>query len=158
MSANTAKVEGRRKLDYASLDEVLADADRLCSAPMKTLGNWSAGQVFKHLANAYNGSIDGISMSFPWPMRMVAKLFKNRLIHGAMPPGVTLPASGAKQVMPEPISTEEGLAALRAAVARLQREPHRATHPVLGDLTRDEWDAIHINHANLHMIFLAPQA
>jgi hypothetical protein len=58
--------------------------------------------------------------------------------------------------MPEPTSTEEGLAALREAVARLQREPHRAKHPVLGDITRDEWNAIHLNHAKLHMGFLAP--
>jgi hypothetical protein len=153
---NTAKVEGRRKLDYASLDELLADADRLSSCPIKTLGNWSAGQIFEHLANVYNGSIDGFAMTFPWPMRMVARLFKSKLIHGVMPPGLKLPAEGTKQLMPEPISTEEGLAALHEAVARLQREPHRAKHPVLGDLTRDEWNAIHLNHAGLHMSFLAP--
>jgi hypothetical protein len=59
MPVNTAKVDGRRKLDYASLEEVLADADRLSSGPVKVLGNWSAGQIFKHLA---------IAMSFLVPM------------------------------------------------------------------------------------------
>ena len=121
---------------------------------MKMLGNWSAGQIFKHLATVYNASIDGINMSFPWPMCMIAKLFKSKMIHGAMPPGFKLPAEGAKQLMPEPTSTEEGLAALHEAVARLQREPHRAKHPVLGDLTREEWNSIHLNHAGLHMSFL----
>jgi hypothetical protein len=141
MSVKTAKVEGRRKVEYASLDELLLDADRLSSAPIKTLGNWSAGQVFKHLATAYNGSIDGINMSFPWPMRMIARLFKSKLIHGTMPAGVKLPSEGAKQMMPEPTSTEEGLADLHAAVARLQRESQRARHPVLNSLARS-WDAL----------------
>jgi Protein of unknown function (DUF1569) len=156
MSVDTAKVEGRRELAYGSLDELLADADQLCSAPMKTLGNWSAGQIFKHLANAYNGSLDGISMTFPWPMRMMAKLFKNKLINGQMPPGIKLPGEGAKKMMPGPTSTEEGLAALHAAVARLKQESHRVPHPVFGKLTNDEWNRIHLMHANLHMSFLAP--
>jgi Protein of unknown function (DUF1569) len=75
MPVNTAKVDGRRKLDYASLEEVLADADRLSSRPVKVLGNWSAGQIFRHLALAFNGSIDGFTMTFPWPLRLMARFF-----------------------------------------------------------------------------------
>ena len=156
MPVNTAKVEGRRKLDYASFAELLADADRLASGPMKTLGNWTPGQVFRHLANAYNGSIDGFTMTFPWPLRTMAKLFKKKLVNGAMPPGFNLPASGAKGLMPDPISTEDGLAALHAAVARLQRETHRAHHPMFGEITNAEWNTIHLKHASLHMSFLVP--
>jgi hypothetical protein len=157
MPVNTAKVEGRRKLNFASLDEVLADADRLGSGPVKVLGNWSAGQIFKHLALAYNGSIDGFTMTFPLPLRIIARIFKKKLVNGAMPAGFNLPASkGAKAVAPPPTSTEDGLAALHAAVARLKRESHRATHPMFGDLSNDEWNRIHRNHASLHMSFLVP--
>ena len=49
MPVNTAKVEGRRKLDYASLGEMLDDADRLGSGPIKVLGNWSAGHGWMHI-------------------------------------------------------------------------------------------------------------
>lgn len=157
MSVNTAKVEGRRKLDYGSFEELLADADRIASGGSKTLGNWSPGQVFQHLALACNGSIDGLNMSFPWPLRMMGKLFKNKLKTMSMPPGFKLPADGAKAVLPAPTSTADGLAALHAAVARLQSDPHRAKHPMLGDLTKDEWDKIHLKHANLHMSFLVPE-
>jgi hypothetical protein len=150
-------VEGRRKLDFKSLGEVVADADRLSSGPMTGLGNWSAGQIFRHLATAYNGSIDGFKATFPWPMRFIAGLFKNKLINGAMPPGLKMPPKLAKEVMPEPTSTEEGLALLHAAVARLEREPKRAMHPVFGNLSNEEWNKIHLNHANLHMSFLVPQ-
>ncbi len=158
MPVDTAKVNGRRQLDYASFEELLADADRLSSGPVKVLGNWSAGQIFSHLAIVYNGSIDGLSMPFPWYLRMVARLFKNKLLSGPMPAGIKPPAEAAKVLAPEPTSTAEGLVQLHAAVARLQRESHRAQHPVFGELSKEEWNKIHLKHASLHMSFLVPQS
>jgi Protein of unknown function (DUF1569) len=158
MPVNTAKVTGRRKLDYASLEEVLADADRLSSADVKMLGNWSAGQIFRHLARAYNGSIDGFTMTFPWYLRMMARIFKKQLVNGPMPAGFNLPAASAKSVLPEPTSTAEGLAELRAAVARLNQEPHRAEHPLFGELSKEQWNTVHRKHASLHISFLVPQS
>jgi hypothetical protein len=154
MPVKTAKVAGRRKVSYASLQDVVADAERLSAAKVTTLGNWSAGQVFQHLAAAYNGSIDGLPGKFPWHIRLVANLFKNRLLRGAMPAGIEVPADLAKAVMPNPTSTEAGLAELRAAVARLERDPHRARHPLFGDMSHEQWNQVHLNHAALHMSFL----
>jgi hypothetical protein len=156
MPVNTAKVEGRRELKFASLEEVLTDADRLSSGPVKALGNWSTGQVFRHLAIAFNGSIDGFTMTFPWYLRLIAKVFRNKLMAGPMPAGFNLPADGAKALMPPPTSTEEGLADLHAAVERLQRDPHRASHPMFGELGAEQWNKIHQAHASLHMSFLVP--
>jgi Protein of unknown function (DUF1569) len=157
MPVNTAKVEGRRKLDFTSLEEVVADAERLSSGPVKALGNWSAGQIFRHLAIAYNGSIDGLALTFPWYLRVMAKLFKQKLLAAPMPAGFNLRGENANAVAPGPTTTEEGLADLRAAVARLQREPHRARHPMFGEISKEEWNKIHLNHADLHMSFLVPQ-
>ncbi len=157
MPVETAKVEGRRQVKYTSLGEVVADAERLNSGRVKTLGNWTPGQIYRHLATAYNGSIDGFPNDFPWYVRIMGKIFKKRFISGTMPAGLKLPPKFAKAVLPEPASAEEGLAALRAAVARLQRESRRAPHPVFGDLTREEWDQLHLSHAGLHMSFLLPQ-
>ena len=123
MSVNTAKVHARRKLDYQSFDELLADADRLSSGNVKTLGNWSPGQIFQHLANAFNGSIDGFPDGFPWFIRTMGRIFKKKLIGGAMPAGIKMPDKIAKAVMPEPTSTEVGLANLHAAVSRLKQSP-----------------------------------
>ncbi len=100
MPVNTAKVDGRRKLDYKSLDEILADAGRLSSGPVKLLGNWSPGQIFRHLATAFNGSIDGFTMTFPWYFRLMAKLFKNKLLNGPMPAGFKLPSDGERDLAP----------------------------------------------------------
>ncbi len=117
MAVNTAKVADRRKLAYTSLGEVLADAEQLSAGPVTLLGNWSPGQVFRHLAIAYDGSIDGLTMTFPWYLRMMAKMFKNKLVNMPMPPGIKFLRGCARATMPEPTSTEEGLAELRAAVA-----------------------------------------
>jgi hypothetical protein len=157
MPVDTAKVADRRALNFQSLGEVIADAERLSSGPIKVLGNWSPGQIFKHLSIAYNGSIDGFAMTFPWYMRSMAKLFKNKLVNGQMPAGFKMPAKNAEAVNPPPTSTEEGLAQLRAAVARLEREPKRAAHPMFGELTAAEWNKVHLAHANLHMSFLVPK-
>jgi hypothetical protein len=157
MSINTAKVEGRRKLKFASYEELVADVDRLTSGPVKTLGNWSPGQAFRHLAIAYNGSIDGFTMTFPLPLRLMGKLFRKKLLSTPMPAGFKLPAAGAKAMVPPPTPTEEGAAELRAAIARLEREPRRAKHPVFGTITNEEWDTVHLTHASLHLSFLVPQ-
>ena len=154
MPVDTAKVDGRRRLNYGSFQELLADADRLHAGPTKVLGNWSAGQIFKHLALAYNGSIDGFTMTFPWPLRTMARLLEGKLINGRMPPGFRLPAEGAKALAPGQISDEQGLADLHAAVARLESESERANHPMFGRLTNEEWNKIHLKHASLHMSFL----
>ena len=82
MSVNTAKVDAHRKVEYKSFDELLADADRLGTGNVKTLGNWTPGQIFQHLAIAYNGSIDGFQAGFPWFIRVMGRLFKKKLISG----------------------------------------------------------------------------
>ncbi len=157
MSVNTAKVDGRRKLKFASYEELLADIDRLSSGPVKTLGNWSPGQIFRHLARAYNGSIDGFPMTFPLHFRLMAKVFRKKLLSMQMPAGFKLPGAGAKALVPPPTSTAEGAAELRAAIARLEREPQRAKHPMFDGLSKEEWDKVHLTHASLHLSFLVPQ-
>jgi hypothetical protein len=157
MSVDTARVQGRRKLDYASLDEVVTDAERLSSGTIKTLGNWSPGQIFRHLAIAYNGSIDGFPPAFPWFMRMIGKALKRVFMKNPMPAGLKLPPKFAAVVLPSPTTTEEGLAELRLAVARLARESERAEHPIFGKISKEEWNSLHLKHANLHMGYLIPE-
>jgi hypothetical protein len=157
MPVDTKKVQGRRKVDYSTYEEMLADADRLASGPVKALGNWSAGQIFRHLAIVYTNSIDGFTFTMPLYIRVAARMFKKRILNGSMPPGFNLPPDGAEAMVPGPTTTEEGLAELHAAVARLKQEQRRVKHPVFGDISKEEWDSIHLKHASLHMSFLVPE-
>ena len=157
MPVNTAKVEGRRTVELLITPGCAGRRRAARAVHVTSLGNWSPGQIYRHLAKAYNGSIDGFEGMFPWYIRAMAGLFKKKLIAGVMPPGVKLPVEFAKNVIPEPTSTEEGLAELRAAITRLEHEPHRAKNPVFGDLTKEEWNQLHLNHAKLHLSFLVPE-
>jgi hypothetical protein len=67
VAIDTRKVAGRRKLHFNSLDEVLADAERLVAGGSTQLGNWS-------LALVENASIDGFPELFPWPIRLLLKV------------------------------------------------------------------------------------
>ena len=61
---DTTKVTNRRAVHFASLDELLADAERLvqldAQGKVRPLGNMSLGQALGHLALWMKASIDGI--------------------------------------------------------------------------------------------------
>ena len=91
-------------------------------------------------------------------IRLFAPLIKKRLLRGPMSPGFKLPPAAAKELIPEtPISAEPGLNELRSAIERLNCETHRAPSPVFGKMTREEWDQLHLRHAELHLSFFVPE-
>lgn len=152
MEIKTNKVKGRRTVQYDSLDDLYADAQRLAGADTRALGNWSQGQIYEHLARALDSSIDGIRISMPAPVRWAMSMFfKRRFLKKAIPPGFTAPA---KQLIPEETSVEDGLASLQTAIERQKAEPLRAPHPVFGNIGRDGWDDFNLRHAEMHMSFL----
>lgn len=155
---DTGKVTERRQLHFNSLEDILADVDRLAkSREIRTLGNWSAGQILKHVSNVMNKSIDGFDNSLPAFVRLVFRvLFKQRFLTKPMSAGFKLPAKAATELVPSPTSLEEGLQAIRQAIGRLQTETKRAPSAVLGPLTADEWNQLHCRHGELHLSFLVP--
>ena len=153
MAVNTRRVNDRRAVRYESFLEVLSDAELLAQSEVLTLGNWSLGQIFSHLARTMNASIDGFDGKASLGSRLSARLiYGRRLLSGPMPAGMRLPAV-AEQLLPEAIGAEEGLAALREAIERLSFETERAAHPLLGEMSLDQWDNYHLRHAELHMSF-----
>lgn len=158
MAIKTTKVQGRRTLKFSSHQDVLADAEQMSAGSVKALGNWSAGQIFLHLAKSLDDSIDGSDVKIPWYLKIPARLMKKKLINGSMPPGLELPAEAAKVLVPGPTSIEEGLSELQSAIARVQRDPKRAIHPVFGVLTDEEWTKLQLKHAALHLSFLVPES
>ena len=149
---NTKKVTGRRQVSYASLDEFLADAERLANKEeVRTLGNWSQGQIYEHLARALDTSIDGVDISFPAPARwLMTLLMKKKFLYKELPAGFKV--SG--KVVPDETTVEQGLNSLRQAVERQKADSTRVPHPGFGKLSLDEWEAFNLRHAELHMSFL----
>jgi hypothetical protein len=153
---DTKKVEGRRKLRFETMDEIGADVEQLARGPVRNLGNWTPGQVLKHLALAMTYSIDGFPTRAPFPLRIVGKLVKKRVLIKGMSPGFQLKKDTARALVPAPTDWQEGLAAFQAALKRLQTETKRAPHGFFGSLTNDEYARLHCRHAELHLSFLLP--
>jgi hypothetical protein len=154
---DTRKVGGRRGLRFDSLDAILADVEMLEKAKrVRALGNWSAGQNVAHVALLMTRSLDGFPGSIPWFVRMpVRLLMKGTVLNKPMSAGFKTPKAVGSP--PEPVSLEDGLAQLRAAIGRLKAESKRAPSPLLGRLSVEEWNQLHCRHAELHLSFLVPE-
>jgi Protein of unknown function (DUF1569) len=154
---DTARVSGRREISYRNHDEVLADVERLGAGGYRQLGNWSLGQMARHLASAMNTALDGPAVRAAWPMRFVARLlFKNKVVRGPMKPGFQLPPKFAPSLVPAATADHEGIDVLRTAVRRWNSESQRHPHGFFGALTPAEWEQLMLNHAAMHMSFLLP--
>jgi hypothetical protein len=159
MTVKTKTVEGRRTVHYNNWDDLLADAHRLADAEVNMVGNWTLGQVFGHLANGMDASIDGFPGNVPWPMRIFAKMFmRNMILRGPLRPGFKLPKAAESTMVPPTLtSTADGLDSLERAVQRQKSENRRVPHLALGNISVDDWTKAHLRHAELHMSFAVPK-
>src|SRR5262245_38050967 len=90
---------GRRQLRFQSLDEVLEDARRLAAGPVVQRGNWTLGQVCRHLAQGMVLSIDGPArpLTYPWWHCWLGPLFRGWVLRYGLRPGYELGGSAAEQ-------------------------------------------------------------
>ena len=104
MTVNTKKVTQRRDVSYNSYEDVLADAEHLASGNVRTVGNWTLGQIFKHLAQSMDSSIDGTEMKFPWLMKKIIRVVinKEKILKEKLSPGFKIPKKGEAQFQPDP--------------------------------------------------------
>jgi hypothetical protein len=156
MAIDTGKVENRRKLKFDSVADILADVERLNQSKFTTLGNWSGGQILKHLAIVMNDSIDGSKMRLSFPVRILGRTLKGRVLKKGMTPGFQLNRAAAEILVPPETSWEEGVQVFRRTIHRLQTETRRMPHPFFGSMTSAEWESLHCRHSELHLGFLVP--
>src|SRR5205823_8984937 len=66
----------RRALDFRTIDEAVAEIDRLQKGGYEKGANWSLGQICNHAAIFVRGSIDGFTgPPPPWFIRIIAPFF-----------------------------------------------------------------------------------
>jgi len=147
----------RRTVHYNSLDEFLADAERLASQPTQTVGNWSFAEILWHLTQTINYSFDGFPTQAPWLVRkLVAPFLKNTFLNKKMKSGFKLPKSAGYLIPPSSTDVTQSLSDLKTALNRFDNDQPTAPHPLLGKLTPEEWRSLHCRHAELHMSFAIP--
>ncbi len=151
----------RRKLHFDSIDEVIADIERLVRAEsagkLQRSGNWTLGQTLGHLAAWAEYCYEGYPIKPPRVTGWILRLRRHRFIHGAMPSGVRIPGVKGGTVATEELATDEGIARFQRACERLRSERPMARHPFLGKMTHEEWVALNLRHAELHLSFLLPE-
>ena len=113
-----------------------------------------------HLGKVMHGSIDGAQepVRFLLPARIVGRLLlRPHLIHVAVPAGIRLPPSAAREFFFDEAEFGEALKRFDSAIARLAKETTREPHPLIGKLTPAQWDKFHLRHCENHLGFVVPE-
>jgi len=159
---NAAKVAEYRRLRFDSIEEALKEVDRILAAEkagtLRRSGNWSAGQVFNHIAVWMNFAFDGFPKKAhpPFFVRWILKMKVKGYIRDGMPRGVRIPGIPGGTLGTEDISTEEGARKLREALVRLKNEPVKFHSPAFGVLDEESRIALQLRHMEGHMGYLHP--
>jgi hypothetical protein len=156
------KTVQRRSLRFNSLAEVRADLDKLEAAHragrLKVRGNWAPGQLLGHLATWGDFAYDGYppQLKAPWFIKLILRLRKNTYLRKGVPAGVHIPKLEGGTLGTEVIPFDQGLARLRRTLARYDGAPPAHSNIIFGRLTHEEWKALQMRHAELHLGFLDP--
>jgi hypothetical protein len=143
---------------FDSYADLLAEARLLADTPHHTLGNWSLAQILEHLARACAFAVDGTEMRPPWFVRWIARTFlKQRLLTKTLPAGFKVPNKHTDSLVAD--STTDVAAALshlEQQIRRCQEAEQLQPNPVLGQLTRQQWEQFNLRHAEMHLSFVVP--
>lgn len=160
---DTSRLADRRRPHFATPADMRADLEvleRAASAgTLRASGNWTAGQILSHLAAfigfAYEGYPPELSNP-PWFIVAFLRLRKRAMLTKGLPAGVKIPGIKGGTVGAAEAPLPAALARLRRALDRLERTAPSAPNPVFGPLTHNEWIALHLRHAELHLGFVHP--
>jgi len=162
-SINTGKVTDRRRLRFATIDDLLADVEKIVAADkagtLRRTGNWTPGQALGHIATWATFPYEGFPKKAhpPWFIRWLIRMKKAKYLKEGMPAGVRIPGIEGGTLATEILSTEEGARRLRAVLQRLKNgEPAKHESPAFGPMSLDERIALNLRHAELHLSFLHP--
>src|SRR5229473_1841664 len=133
---DTSKVTERRHLHFDSIDQVLAEVDRLVEAErvgrLKHVGNWTLGQTLGHLACWAEYAYTVAPLHPPFFIRWILRMRKNSFLYKPMRAGVRIPGVAGGTLATEPMPLDEALLRFRKVIERLKTEPPTAPSPALG--------------------------
>ncbi len=149
----------RRPLVFNDLNEILAEAERLASGPVRTTGNHSFGQILEHLARTHDMATGKLpAPSPPWFLRLLIPLLKPMLLRNKpLSPGFKLPQKAETAFWPkQEFEVAAALAHLRDSVVFYNTHGPTPKHPMFGTITRQQNEQLQCRHAALHLSFVHP--
>ena len=144
-----------RDLKFETLGKAVDDARHLLASGYVRHGNWSLGQICRHLTLVQDPSIDGYPawMSLFAPLRpLMRRWLLPKLLGPDSPRGIRT----ARTFMPpDNLNDAVEVEAFLASVERLiNHSGEFAPHPAFGRMPHDKILAIHTAHAAHHLRFL----
>lgn len=116
---STRAVTDRRSLRFDAMEGIFADIEALDGTRARTTGNWTAGQIVLHVSRVIGASLDGFGYRLPLPIRVLARLGKERTLRGGMKPGLPVPKR-LSRLRPGPeVTWDDALADLRDNTRRI---------------------------------------
>ena len=157
---DTGKVAGRRTLRFESIDQALADVDRLVAAEkasrLKHVGNWTLGQTLGHLATWTEYGYTGSPLKPPFFIRWILRFQKQRFLTGPMRAGVKIPRVEGGTLATNVVPLDDAYPRFRQIMERLKNEPPTALNPIFGKMSHEEQIALNLRHTELHLSFHVP--
>jgi hypothetical protein len=157
---DTTKVSEHRKLEFETIDDCLAELDRIAESDrrgeLQTLGNWTAGQNLSHLAAWIEFGWDGYPMNKPpLPVRLVMRFMLGRILKKGMVAGVKIPGIEGGTLGAKDMETQAAAERLRVALNRLKSgELASYDSPAFGKMDHARRIKLNLRHAELHLGFL----
>lgn len=147
-----------RPLDFPDLDAAIAEVERLVEIETVTVGQFSHGQIIRHLAitlDMVTGHLAGPKL--PLPVRILGPLLKKSYLSKPLKPGFQLPKNSQEFFWPpEEISVQDAMTRFRDAIGRFKVMNQLPKHPIFGKLSREEHNLLQQRHIALHLGFVHP--
>ena len=158
---DTRKVADYRKLRFDGIDDCIAEVRRILAADeragLRTIGNWTPGQIMAHVAAWIQYGFEGYPIGPPpFFVRWILRLQLRKMLRNGMPRGVRIPGLKQGTVGMDDMATPEAGQRLVHALKRLQdREAAKFDSPAFGPMSYDDRIRLNLRHAELHLGYLA---
>lgn len=148
----------RRELSFNSLDEAVADAERLAAGEVRTTGNHSFAEILRHLALTHDMATGkNEAPRPPWFMRLLMPFLKGMILNGPIKPGFNLPKASENYFWPDTdIDVPSALTHFKESVENYKQVGPLPIHPVFGKIDRDQSDRLNCGHCAMHLSFVHP--
>ena len=150
----------RRQLDFHSSDEAIQEIQRLREGGYDRAGNWNLTQICQHLTGTMDGTMNGFGFRIPWILRATFSKWafryalKTRKLGSGFPTFKSLKPTHEDSVDDDTIIDE-----CIQSMERCETYPGPIReHPLLNDVSVEDWRQFMWIHAAHHLGFLIPKS
>ena len=157
-SVQTPPTAHRRRLDFKTWPDLLADIDHLHRAHYNRLGNWDLSQTLDHVGEGMRVAMHGIDHQGAWIIRkfLGPMILKRILKQRRMKAGIKVPQWWLPGPSHDESAAIDQFRSEASAFQQMTTPPF--PHPFFGPLTKQQWNDLVLVHAAHHLSFLIPRA